>query len=107
VLGTLASVYGLAARVTRTRLGAMLAESSHRLIAVCVGAMAVALVLPIPFGNVLPALAVMLIGLGWVFRDGLAVLLGMVTAASTIALMLAVLVVASGWVRDWAVGPAT
>jgi hypothetical protein len=29
--------------------------------------------MPIPFGNVLPALALMLIGLALVFRDGVAV----------------------------------
>lgn len=35
--------------------------------------MAVIVVLPIPFGNLLPALAMTLIGLGLVFRDGVAV----------------------------------
>jgi hypothetical protein len=38
--------------------------------------MAFIVVMPIPFGNVLPALALMLIGLGLVFRDGVAVVLG-------------------------------
>lgn len=42
--------------------------------------MAIIIVLPIPFGNVLPALAMMLIGLGLVFRDGIAIVLGLATA---------------------------
>jgi len=46
-----------------------------------VGLMPVIVVLPIPFGNVLPALALMLIGLALVFRDGVAMLLGMTAAA--------------------------
>jgi hypothetical protein len=42
--------------------------------------MAVLIVLPIPFGNVLPALALVLFGLGLAFRDGIAVVAGMITA---------------------------
>ena len=43
--------------------------------ALALGLMAFIVVMPIPFGNVLPALALMLIGLGLVFRDGVAVVL--------------------------------
>jgi hypothetical protein len=46
--------------------------------------MALIVVMPIPFGNVLPALALMLIGLGLVFRDGVAVVLGLAMAALAI-----------------------
>jgi hypothetical protein len=42
-----------------------------------IGLMAIIEVLPIPFGNLLPALALMLIGLGLLFGDGIAVILGL------------------------------
>ena len=41
--------------------------------------MAALIILPIPFGNVLPALALMLLGLGLAFRDGVLVLVGAAT----------------------------
>jgi hypothetical protein len=37
--------------------------------------MALLIMLPLPFGNVLPAISLMLLSLGWMFRDGLALLL--------------------------------
>ena len=40
--------------------------------------MAGIVVMPIPFGNLLPAVALVFIGLGLVFRDGVAVILGRV-----------------------------
>jgi len=39
--------------------------------------MAIIVVLPIPFGNLLPVLALMPFGLGLVFRHGIAVILGL------------------------------
>lgn len=101
VLTTLASLYGLAARLTRARLAWVLAAGGHRWIAATVGAMGAVLVLPIPFGNVLPALALVLIGLGLVFRDGVPVVLGMAMAAATAAITLALLVVAADWGSGW------
>jgi hypothetical protein len=102
VLSSLATIYGWAARLTRVRLGWALAAPAHRGIAASVGAMAVVLILPIPFGNVLPALALVLIGLGSVFRDGLPVVLGVLTAVSTASLMLALLILTVAWGGDWA-----
>jgi hypothetical protein len=49
--------------------------------------LALLLVLPIPLGNVLPALAISLLGLGLLERDGLWVLAGFVTAAAAAALV--------------------
>ena len=54
--------------------------------AVAVGLMAIIAALPLPFGNVLPSLALMLIGLALVFRDGVAMLLGMTAAAFALAM---------------------
>ena len=61
--------------------------------------------LPIPFGNLLPALAMMLIGLGLVFRDGVAVVLGLITAVLalfvTAGLVLMAWVYGSEWILRW------
>ena len=80
VLELLARTYGLAGRFARARLEPLVAVGERRWIAATIGLMAFIVVLPIPFGNVLPALALMLLGTGLVFRDGLAVLAGLVAA---------------------------
>jgi hypothetical protein len=103
LLGLLAWLYGLASRVSRARLSGLLAAPSQRATAACVGAMAVALVLPIPFGNVLPALTLVLIGTGLVFRDGAAVLSGQLMAIATLVLTTLLLLAAGDWVAGWLV----
>lgn len=75
-LHTLAWLYEQAARVMRARLRWWV-QPGHRVwLAPLVAAMALVIFLPIPFGNVLPAVALLLIGLGLVFEDGLALLSG-------------------------------
>ncbi len=101
LLSVLATLYGLAARLTRARLRGWLGGPLRRVLAGCLGAMAILLLLPIPFGNVIPALALLLIGLGLVFQDGLAVALGLVMAAVATLLTVVLLFGASVWVRDW------
>ena len=66
-------------------------------------AMAVLIFLPIPFGNVVPAVALLLIGLGLVFEDGLALLAG-ATLGVLLVLGLAVLTVSGAqWLPQlWA-----
>lgn len=64
--------------------------------------MAIIVVLPIPFGNVLPALAMMLIGLGLVFRDGMAILLGFTTAGLALLLTSALVAMVWLWGGEWA-----
>lgn len=46
--------------------------------------MAIVLVLPVPLGNMLPALAISLRALGVLERDGLWILAGLVTAAAVV-----------------------
>ena len=104
VLGLLASIYEVAARVARERAGALHAPAAGAWLATVVAAMAVVLILPIPFGNVLPALALTVIGLGLAFRDGVLVLAGAVSAVLTVVLMSAVLVLGLGWGMDLASG---
>lgn len=101
VLAILARVYGVAGRFSRTRLAHALSAPMHRALAVAVAVMAVILIMPIPFGNLLPALAVLLIGLGLVFRDGLVALLGLLGAAATAVVTLGALVLAAQWGSEW------
>ena len=106
VLGMLASAYSIAGRFARARLCHLASADRRSWTAVAIGLMAVIVVLPIPFGNLLPALALMLIGLGLVFRDGVAVVLGLVTAGLalfvTASLMLVAWVWGSEWLMRWA-----
>lgn len=60
--------------------------------------------MPIPFGSLLPALALMLVGLGLVFRDGVAVVLGLLSAmapVATIGLLLATGAWGSDRIASW------
>jgi hypothetical protein len=101
----LASAYAMAGRFARARLSHLASPGRRSGTAAAIGLMACIVVLPIPFGNLLPALAMMLIGLGLVFRDGVAVVLGLVTAALallvTAGLMLMAWVWGSEWVMHW------
>jgi hypothetical protein len=54
--------------------------------------LAVVLTLPIPFGNWLPAFAISIIGLAIVEKDGVAVLIGIVTGVIGLAIAGTVLV---------------
>lgn len=58
----------------------------------------------VPFGNVLPALALMLIGLGLVFRDGVAVVLGLAMAALAMFVTSGVMLMAWAWGSEWLLG---
>ncbi len=76
VLELQATMYDLAGRAARPRLPAAFASAAQRATALTVALMAGLIILPIPFGNVLPAIAISLFGLGMVFRDGVLMLLG-------------------------------
>lgn len=69
---------------------------------VWIALMAALIFIPLPFGNVLPAISLVLLSLGWMFRDGLALLLAGVAgvAATAYAVSLSHLVielVQRGW----------
>ncbi|MBC7942094.1 MAG: exopolysaccharide biosynthesis protein [Chitinophagaceae bacterium] len=101
VLGLLASAYAMAGRYSRARLSHLASAGRRSWTAAAVGLMAVIVVLPIPFGNVLPALAIMLIGLGLVFRDGAAVLLGLTTAGAALFVTAGLVLMAWVWGSEW------
>jgi len=64
--------------------------------------MALIVVLPIPLGNVLPALATMFIGLGLAFRDGVAIVLSFATAGLALLFTAALAGMVWVWGGDWA-----
>lgn len=105
VLRLMAAIYGLAARFLRPRLSRFSATDGRPWIAVNVCLMAVLIVLPIPFGNLLPALALILLGLGLVFSDGLAVLLSGVAGALALAFTAVLGVLAWYWGTAWISSP--
>jgi hypothetical protein len=100
VLHLMARFYAQSGRWTRRRLTDFTDGSPSRFLSAKVALMAALIILPIPFGNLLPALALMLLGLGLVARDGLAVLAG--AAMATLALLFSVLVGAAAWF--WGLG---
>lgn len=101
VLGLLASTYAMAGHHARARLSHLAASGRRSWTAAVIGLMAVIIALPIPFGNVLPALALMLIGLGLVFRDGIAVLLGLATSGLALLFTVGLVLTAWLWGSDW------
>lgn len=96
VLGLLARFYASASRWTRARLP-RLVDGPQAWLAPKVGLMGGLIVLPIPFGNVLPALALSLLGLGLVFRDGLAVLLALLAGGAAVGYTAGLGVLAWQW----------
>lgn len=99
-LHTLAWLYEQAARLMRARL-AWWVQPVHRVwLAPWVAAMALVIFLPIPFGNVLPAVALLLIGLGLVFEDGLALLLGAALGLVVVAVLAGLVVGGAHWIPE-------
>ena len=105
VLVGLASAYALAGRHARARLSHLAIPGRRSPTALAVGLMAGIVVMPIPFGNLLPAVALVLIGLGLVFRDGVAVILGLLMSGlalvATTGLLLIAWVGGSEWFLGW------
>lgn len=104
VLVGLASAYAVAGRHAKARLSHLASAGRRSGIAIAVGLMAVIVVMPIPFGNVLPAVALSFIGLGLVFRDGLAVLLGLLMSGLALFATTGLLLMAWVWGSEWIVG---
>jgi hypothetical protein len=96
VLKLLARFYATAGRMARTRLTHLTEGGAQRWLAAKVGLMAILIVLPIPLGNLFPALCLMLVGMGLVARDGLAILAG--SAMAGVSVLFSVAVLAAGWI---------
>ena len=66
--------------------------------------MAITIALPIPLGNFAPALALIVIALGFIARDGLAVLVGLIATALALLWTAAILIFGAGavaWVSSF------
>ncbi len=95
LLGLSARLHELAGRGLRERLPVLVRGAHGRIVAPAVAAMALLIVLPIPFGNVLPALALIALGLGQLFRDGAAV--AVAAGLATLALAGSAMLVLLAW----------
>lgn len=102
VLGMLAATCAMAGRFAKERHTHWTSAGPHSWMSAVIGLMALLVVLPIPFGNLLPALAVMLIALGMVLRDGFAALLGLLMAALALAFAAGLMLLAWTYGSEWA-----
>ena len=101
VLLLLARFYTVAGRWGRHRFDHLTTPRPRSWMSLKVGLMGVLIFLPIPFGNVLPAMSLVLLGLGLAFRDGVAVMLSAGVSALAVGYTAALGVLA--WV--WGVEP--
>jgi hypothetical protein len=76
-----------AERLLKPRLPALTSPLSERLIGGLILALSIILLLPIPLGNMLPALAICILALGVLERDGLWILGGIALSLAAIALV--------------------
>jgi len=74
-LRLLAWTYEQAARCLRPRWSLLYHRATYGWWGAWIALMGLLIMLPLPFGNVLPAISLMLLSLGWMFKDGLALLL--------------------------------
>lgn len=86
-LQALAWLYAGASRLSRERWHALLHPGQRRWMAALVALMALLIFLPIPFGNVLPALALLALGVGLMCRDGLVVALAVGLGAASVGVL--------------------
>jgi hypothetical protein len=77
-------------RYLKPRLTGLLQPASERIIGAACLLLALILFLPIPFGNIPPALAISAFALGILERDGVAALLGWVTTAGSLLILAAI-----------------
>ncbi|MEO6339601.1 MAG: exopolysaccharide biosynthesis protein, partial [Caulobacteraceae bacterium] len=74
-------------KVTQPRLDIMFGEVGDRLIGLAITLLALVLILPIPFGNMLPAASVAAFSFGLVQRDGAVVLIGYLLLLASAAVL--------------------
>ena len=104
VLVGLASAYAPAVRHARARLSYLAIPGRQAATALAVGLMAAINVMPIPLGSLLPAVALVFIGLGLVFRDGVAVILGLLMSGLALVATTGLLLMALVWGTEWILG---
>jgi hypothetical protein len=96
-LHSLAWLYEQSARLMRARLQWWV-QPGHRVwLAPLVAAMAAIIFVPIPFGNIVPASVLLLLGLGLVFEDGLALLAGAAIGVVLVIVLVGLMVSGVQW----------
>jgi hypothetical protein len=90
--------------VSRPRLVVLFGPVGERVIGLVCTALAIVLILPIPLGNILPALAVSVLSFSLIQRDGLIAVAGyLIALASASILVLAAHIIVSMFRHMWAV----
>ncbi|HAA30086.1 MAG TPA: exopolysaccharide synthesis protein exod [Cyanobacteria bacterium UBA8553] len=79
-------------RILKPRWRLLTKPTSERLIGLLLLILAIVIALPIPFGNILPAIAIVLISLGMIERDGLMIAISSIGAFVILALMAGMIV---------------
>lgn len=85
-LHALAWIYSQADRWLKPRWQALTHDRARPGWALWIAMMGFVIFLPIPFGNVLPSLSLVALSLGWMFRDGVALVLSTLLGVSALAL---------------------
>ena len=85
----LAWMYATAGRCLRTRWTALCHPRTGPWWGLWIALMGLVIFLPLPFGNVLPSISLVLLSLGWMFRDGLALLASAVVGSGAVAFTVA------------------
>jgi hypothetical protein len=85
-LHALAWIYRQANRWLKPRWQALIHDRARPGWALWIAVMGFVIFLPIPFGNVLPSLSLVCLSLGWMFRDGLALVLSTLLGISALAM---------------------
>jgi hypothetical protein len=105
LLRVMAKVYGWTEKVARPRWHALTERGARRWLGAKVLLMAFIIFLPIPAGNTLPAIALLILGPALMFRDGFAVIASL--AAAVVAVVgTSALVAGMGWAA-WQAAQAT
>jgi hypothetical protein len=87
VAGRIVPILQKIEKVTRPRLDFLFGPVGDRLIGAVCSLLACVLILPIPLGNVLPAIAVSLLSLALVTRDGFLALAGYAVAVASASVL--------------------
>lgn len=98
-LNGLAKLYGRIERISKPRMNFMVSQTAQRWLSLKVFLLAVIIFMPIPFGNTLPAAALLTLGIGLMFRDGAIVITSFVVTA--VALVTTAAIIGGGL---WAIG---
>lgn len=84
ILRSFAWMYCTSERLLRPRWTALVHDRARPWWAIWITLMAALIFLPIPFGNVLPGLSLMMLSLGFMFRDGVMLLLSKAVGAAAL-----------------------